>query len=447
MAWLRYTTLIVNFGCALLCLPVACGGSTTEYVTQPPPAADGSGDDAGVKPPPPPPGDDGGTIKPQGEKCTKQRPADPPAAATTPGAFFTTHPMPQIVNQGGKVLSNPKIVPIFFAGDAMADALEDFVGSFGCTDHWRKAVGEYGVGDAIASTSVRLTEKAPTSTTDTAMEAWLANKITSKAFEAPTPDTVYMIFYPDGTTIEQGGAQSCQQFGGYHTNITLPDGTDAAYGVVPRCKNFGGMGVNDSTTGSASHEIMEAATDPYNKQSPAYAYVDDQHYAWMFVLGGESGDLCAQEEDAFYKPQGYKYTVQRNWSNIAARSGKDPCLPGSGKPWFTAAPKLTDDIDLFGAPSKGVTVPAGTSKTIDLDVYSEDPAESITVDVMDGGNLGGGGGGASSTYALDRSSGKNGDTLKLTITAPAGASQSELFIVVLNGNGKMRIAWVGAVGH
>jgi hypothetical protein len=435
---------LLRMSCALVCLLVACGGATAAQQTAPP-ATDDSPDPPANPPAPPPVKDDGGTHVSTVGKCTKQRPADPAGTATPPSAFFTTHPMPQLVNQGGAILANPRIVPIFFPGDTMADELEDFVGSIGCNDDWRKAVGEYGVGDALAAPSVRLKEKAPTNITDTEIEDWLAQKIASKAFEAPTKDTVYMIFYPTGTTITEQGAQSCQSFGGYHTNITLPNGTDVAYGVVPRCSNFGGMGPKEATTGSASHEIMEAATDPYNKQSPAYAYVDDDHFAFMFVLGGESGDLCAQEEDAFYRPTGYPYVVQRNWSNIAARSGKDPCLPRSGAPWFTAAPTLIDNVDLFGAPTRGVRVPAGTAKTIDLDLFSEDPAGTMQVDVVDASYALGVN--QMTQYSLDRSSGKNGDTLKLTVTAQAGASDTELFMVVLNGGGKMRVAWVGAVGH
>jgi len=253
--------------------------------------------------------------------------------------------------------------------------------------------------------------------------------------------------YYGGSYGPVNGGYGSYPYGGSYSGYSYYPYGGAYYGggYYPNGRYSGGGGRREAPTGPASHEIMEAATDPYNKQSPAYAYVDDDHFAFMFVLGGESGDLCAQEEDAFYRPTGYPYVVQRNWSNIAARSGKDPCLPRSGAPWFTAAPTLVDNVDLFGAPTRGVRVPAGTAKTIDLDLFSEDPAGTMQVDVVDASYALGVN--QMTQYSLDRSSGKNGDTLKLTVTAQAGASDTELFMVVLNGGGKMRVAWVGAVGH
>src|SRR5205823_13306049 len=100
MAWLRMSSLFVNSGCALMCLSVACGGSTVVQETAPPPGDDTS-DDGGTKPPPPPAKDDGGTKIATAGNCTTKRPADPGGTATTPSAFFATHPKPQLVNQGG----------------------------------------------------------------------------------------------------------------------------------------------------------------------------------------------------------------------------------------------------------------------------------------------------------------------------------------------------------
>jgi hypothetical protein len=452
MSWLLLRSAIVNAGCATVCLlglTVASCGGTNDTAGAAAPGDDGGATEPPLPPPPPPPPpkDDGGVHVPVAPRCTAARPADKLADMPAPTGFFATHPLPQLMNQGGAVLASPRVVPIFFAGDPMATALEDFVASIGCTEHWRTAVGEYGVGDAVAAPAVHLTESAPANIADADLETWLAGKIASGALEAPTKNTVYAVFYPEGTTVTLQGQQSCQTFGGYHTDLTLTGGGTAAYAVMPRCKSLGGLTGIDMVTGAASHELAEAATDPYNKEAPAYMMVDDAHEAFMYILGGENGDLCAQEQSAFYKPQGYPFTVQRTWSNRNARGGKNPCIPAATSAYFTAAPKLTDDIQLFGAqPTRGVKVAAGTSKTIDLDLYSESAGDDLHVDVIDvSGALGMGGGG--STYTLDRPTGKAGDTLKLTVTSPAGASGTEIFIIAVSGPGGMRIAWVGAVGH
>lgn len=89
-------------------------------------------------------------------RCTTARPPSSPLSvdggpavlADGGASFFTKHPPPIVTSSGGPVLKTPRIVPIFFADDPLADDLERFVMTVGCTDYWREAVGEYGVGDA-----------------------------------------------------------------------------------------------------------------------------------------------------------------------------------------------------------------------------------------------------------------------------------------------------------
>ncbi len=447
MSWLALRASIVNAGCAVVCLAglsSACTTTTTEVV---PPDPNATGDDgSGAQTPPAPPAQPPAPppSHPTAGKCTTSRPAD--ALPTMPAGtgFFATHPLPQLLDAGGSVISSPRIVPIFFKGDALETDIETFLGSVGCTDYWRTAVGEYKVGDALAAPSVVLDQSAPTSTDDQTIEQFLGGLISSKKVEAPTPNTIYTIIYPEGTSITMQGGQSCQQFGGYHGDIQTPGGSPVAYAVIPRCKNFAGLSGINMVTAAGSHELVEAATDPFVHESPAYSQLDEQHYAFMLVLGAETGDLCAQEQNAFYKPNGYPFYVQRIWSNRNAHGGKNPCIPAASDPFLTAAPKLADTVDFFGATTTGVKVPAGTSKTIDVDIYSEN-GEIVTVDVMDATSATGMSG--VSTYALDKSTGKSGDTVHLTITSPMGASQTEMFLLLVSGGGNQRVAWVGAVGH
>lgn len=438
--------------CAALCLPSVaasgCGGSVADQ-----PQPDG-GDEGGIKHTGPP--DDAGADAhvPLAPRCTEKRAPTPvvdgPGPSPLPDgglSFFQKHPLPQLQDNGGPLLTSPRVVPIFFAGDPLADDLEDFVASMGCTAYWREAVGEYGIGDALAAPAAHLTEEAPAKITDAQIEAWLAKQITAakSPLEAPTPNSVYVIFYPETTTITEQGARSCESFGGYHTEITV-SGKHVAYAAIPRCDGFGGLSVFDAVTAATSHEIIEAATDPYNAQTLGYAYVDNDHLPWVFVLGGESGDLCAQEEDAFYQPDDFPFTVQRNWSNRAARAGGAPCVPKSTRPYFTAAPTLPNTVNLYGVPVSAVTVPVGGSAVVDVDLYTEKAGASLEVDAFDASQLLGTSG--ASTYTFDKTTGTGGDTLHLTISTPSGASTDpEIFALYVRRGGEQRIGWVGAVGH
>ncbi|MEO6573471.1 MAG: hypothetical protein ABIP89_06510 [Polyangiaceae bacterium] len=360
---------------------------------------------------------------------------------------------PQALWSGGDLLQNPTIVTISFPGDDLVDAIEDFVSSFGCTPYWQAVVGEYGVHEAIAGRPVRLTEAAPGKIDDSAIQVWLANKLEKHdpAFDPPTPDSLYAIYYPAETVITEGGAQSCQQFGGYHNNLVLSDGTRVAYAVMPRCSSFDSLSGIDALTGTSSHEFAEAVTDPYPSDAPAYQSPDDDHFIWGVLIGGEVGDLCVNvNERAFFSPVGYPFFVQRTWSNVSALSGHDPCVPNAPGAYFQAVPRLTDDVVLSGfgqtIHTKGVIIGVGGSKVIDLNLFSDAPTSAWTVGVHDAaGYLGLP---PSLTFSLDKSSGNDGDTIHLTIfknsaNADLGAEPFE----ITSRQGPRTNTYFGLVGH
>ena len=292
-------------------------------------------------------------------------------------------PVPTVITYGGPVLASPKIVPVFFTNDdaTTVSALKDFTNQIGGTHYWAATTSEYGVGPAAGATTVDLTEAAPSAIDDSDIEPWLAGKLENgdPLWPAADENTVYVIYDPEGTTITLQGSTSCQTFGGYHANITLDaahGSIDVAYAVVPRCSNFDGMSTMDATTGSASHEMIEAETDPYPFTNPAYLDVDSQDLYWARALGGgEIGDMCAQFAQAFTQFDELPYLVQRTWSNQQALAGHDPCQPElPGEVYFNAAPELEHiPTTIFGQQVnvRGVTIPVGMSKTIDVDLFSD----------------------------------------------------------------------------
>jgi hypothetical protein len=226
---------------------------------------------------------------------------------------------------------------------------------------------------------------------------------------------------------------------------------DVAYVVVPHCANFGGLKGIDSITATESHELIEAATDPFPTSTPAYGQTDEAHLYWLFVLGGgEVGDLCAQNADAFTKFAELPYTVQRTWSNKAALAGHDPCVPKlPGSVYFNAVPVLSDTIALNvggTARMKGVKIPVGGSKTIDVDLFSDgDTKGTWNVEARDFATLSGGT--ANLKLTLDRNSGQNGEKLHLTIEVVKASQYKAESFLLLSSQGARQNMWVGLVGN
>src|SRR5258708_26735937 len=92
-----------------------------------------------------------------------------PAAASGPDAHFgfleAMHPaVPQVVASGGPVLTAPVVVPIFFAGDDVAQAqLEQFLAQLAADPvYWPATTAEYGVGPLGVRPSIVSTQSPPT---------------------------------------------------------------------------------------------------------------------------------------------------------------------------------------------------------------------------------------------------------------------------------------------
>lgn len=367
---------------------------------------------------------------------------------------------------GGNVMSAPRVVPIFFANEdaAMAWSIVDFVNHVGATDYWHAATAEYGVGALSGFAEIHTSETAPTTVDDVEIEQWLAAHVQGPdaGWPAPGPNTLYAVFYPFGTqvTFQSGDttAYSCTDFGAYHSSFRHPI-TDVPiyYAVMPRCSDdFGLAGsVTDFVSLGASHEFIEAATDP-DGETPAYSTVDDEHAYWWGVGGVELADMCLVDFDggrpaAYATFDPFPYVVQRSWSNASALAGHDPCVPipdGYG-PYFNAAPVLPDRTPFGDASALSVRIQPLQTRTIEVDLFSDAPmpdrwqvdvygvpwdaTEAQTVD-------------SELSFAFDKNQGRNGDKLQLSITLNQQNQYAlELFVLVSTFNGRSH-TWVGLVG-
>ncbi len=417
----------------------ACGGSADDAAT---PDAGGVGDN------------DAGTTD------------EPEASAPAPFPAFDID-APQVISSGGPVLKAGSVTPVYFPGFDYATEMTDMTSKIGDSAYWA-ALSEYGVGKLTQATPVTLTSNdiQPADIgdiSDTDIQAWLASRFDGTHPEfgtKPDRNTVYTLFYPPQTNIYLGGgggggdagsfsgAKSCQSFGGYHNDI-LYQGNTIAYAVIPECPDFGNLQGVDVVTTTTSHELSEAATDPFPTDNTAYGQVDANHIAWeMYLGGGEVGDMCAQFSSSFYKPDDIGYIVQRNWSNKQAKAGHDPCqpeLPGAAA-YFNAAPIFPDSVTTRGFPTKGIKVPVGQSKTLELDLYSSGATSGPwTVSARTFTH----GGSAPFTFAFDKTDGQNGDKLNVTITSTTAitSKSGSATIVIVSQLGDQKTIWIGLVSN
>lgn len=367
---------------------------------------------------------------------------------------------PKIITYGGPVLAAPKVYPVFFKGDnaAIVGSITDFYNKVGPSDYWKATVTEYGVGALSAAPAIQLgdADPAPGNTSDDQIQTWLAGKLNANDPAFPTADasTIIALNYPTGTSIDLQGSKSCNSFLGYHSNLTLDaahGNKDVAYIVIPRCSQQStGMNELDSVTDTGSHELVEAATDPYPQTDGAYGQCDNNHLYWMVALGGgENADMCAQNYNAAYKDPQIGYVVQRAWSNKAATASHDPCVPAAAGVYFNSAPLLNDTINynIYGQTIKlkGVHIPVGSTGIVEIDLFSDAKTGPWDVEAHDMNEFFGGA--PTLQFAFDAAGGQNGQKLHLSITpTKANKGKSETFIVI-STQGNRQNAWIGIVGN
>lgn len=425
-------------------------------------------------------------------------PVVPPTDGGGDGAFVPAdHPaFPQLVYNGGPVLKTPTLVAITFANDPHRAELDTFTETIGKTQaYWKAIADDYGVGPA-AGRSVHLAGNAPATISDTQIRAALTANLTgpTPGYGALDSQAVYTFFIPAGTAGAKGPADAgypdsdmaaglCSEAYGYHDSM-LVNGQPVVYAIVALCPpalyaSFGITKAIDALTAVTTHEWFEAVSDPFSHlpgSKAGFYGLDELHSTWSVVRdhsqAGENGDLCHEAADHIdLVLPNITYKVQRIWSNQEAKLGRHYCAPANGATAFNSVPVLPDRIPFtFGGKTlmvEGVTIPVGTSKTVELKLFSSAPTEAWTVEAVDslsydavtGGGYTAVPGGVSLdggpvipprlTFALDKPSGVNGDVIKMTITAVKndGRYGKATPFIVGSKLGKETRYYIGAVGN
>lgn len=291
--------------------------------------------------------------------------------------------MPRAVQEDqNSLILAPKIMPITFAGDANQADYDTFLTQYGASAAWTSQVSEYGIG-AFTEATPQHEGSDVQPKTDAAVLALLhANLGPSGAWGQPDTDTTYMFFLPDGASFDDGtGAKCCSDYFGYHYDEQV-NGVDVPYAIICACDIGGGPTELQVTTSTASHEAVEAVTDPYLDPVGFYG-VDDDHVAWSYGSDPEIADLCqyADTQEWDNAPGlDAKFSLQRSWSNAAAAAGHDPCVGEGATPYYQTVPEAPDastfDFSYLGytVNTHLLKVPMNGTGTITLHVYADDPS-------------------------------------------------------------------------
>lgn len=340
-------------------------------------------------------------------------------------SYPTTHaPIPLLRYAHGNVLDAPKLVTVTFDDDPSRDFLERFGDTITTTPWWDavsagycddrpRCVGHGSGGGHVRTTSpgATLADRAGNGT-QTQVKQYIATQIQGGSFPAPDANTIYMLYTPDSVQVSLDGKRQCIDFGAYHGSMTMtPPGAASpvtfAYAVIPRCSN-----ADSVVTFGASHELIEAATDPvFDDAAMVQTGWTSTKDAWDALAGGEVADRCFDLErkgrDVYREGP---YTVTRSFSNQQAALSHDPCVPAPTPdklPYFNVAPEYGDVL----------TMKVGDTVQMPVVAFTDAPLPPFAVDAVEqSGQLGVV---DVLTLSLDRATAQNGQELSVTITLNA----------------------------
>jgi hypothetical protein len=269
--------------------------------------------------------------------------------ASVPFLVAPHHLFPQLPRHGTAILAPMRLVTIVSANEALAARLEAF-GAALVKSQWYRTVGnEYGLGAAGPALSVTGpaiaagTPSAPIGFTDAQVQKYIAGVIQAHASLTPDGRTVYLLYLPDGVTSPVGTNLNadCSAGAGHHASSATISTLNDGYAVVQRCPTYDPVEYppEQLLTIIASHEVVEAATDPMPETDATYqlwlplgtsAWLRSP---WIEIEGAfmvEVGDLCMSDRTF---EGGFAY--QRIFSDAAAAQGSAPCLPTPASPYYS----------------------------------------------------------------------------------------------------------------
>jgi hypothetical protein len=276
---------------------------------------------------------------------------------------------------------------------------------------WLAQVGaDYGVGLG-QHVHVVLQEPAPTRMLTPDDQKRILDGIASGELPSdpaqPNDDLYMFVFSPETTTDiapELGcGASNGKSTGAWHDAIDDARGR-IAYAVIPTCaaESF------DAITVSMTHELIEAATDPFPMTDPAYQTpITDPFYSLA-----EVGDRCELGSSALVEG----HSVARVYSSSHETGHGWACLPTPSAPYFRIGPEKNGEI----------AVKPGDEAIVPLAVAGDVGPEVQVLALSFFGDF-------EVSPSLDRATANVGDELELAVPIPSTAKKGQVARIIVYG--------------
>jgi hypothetical protein len=218
---------------------------------------------------------------------------------------------------GGPVLANIDVHPVYWRSTTQFQSnLNAFYNAVTGSALW-SMLSQYGIGPGSGVAGI-VDNRTTTNVSDAAVQAEL-NRLFTNGIPQPNANRYYPVHFPAGVRITApDGSQSCVQFCAYHGTY-VRNGVNVNYGVIPDigqagCNGgCGGNTVQNNTDSVASHELVEATTDP----AVGLATVFGPPLGWYDPNNGEIGDICNGQQGTTVGRDNVTYTIQLEFSNAA----------------------------------------------------------------------------------------------------------------------------------
>lgn len=368
--------------------------------------------------------------------CTRDPPPAPADAAAAPSSAtraplpapidaadggLLARKLPRMEYRGGAFLRTPRIVTITSTKDdpkivahveQLAATLPHSAWWHDVTDGYCSAPGTC-IGDGSAGSPLHLDEAVATELRDSEVDPLLL-RLAKAGRLGPIDDSTLLVWYlPKGVVLSNGTTPYCA--GGpraFHRALDV-DGKRIPFAVLPRC------GDEAELTGTASHEILEATTNPFPAER-GFAFGAAGGLSGFAEAGLEPVDPCGLVMMDRHWTNESGFVVHRAWSNREAAKAHDPCVPArADHPYVMLVPREL----ALRLPKEGDTI------TVDLDATAAGVTDAWAVSAFDLGGF------HDHTHyvelTLDRSTVRAGDTVRLTIKAlKKNPQQRELVALV-----------------
>lgn len=208
-----------------------------------------------------------------------------------------------VTYHGGALLSNVETQAVYLGSDwatssslqTQATSLDQFLAYIVKSPYMDMLTqAGYNVGEGTSTAGVVANTALSNTVTDTQIQTYLQELITSGKVAAPDANRLYVVYVEPGVVVKNGTQSSQNTFLGYHGAFSGKSingqAIDIHYDVLPypgspnpSPASQGYSNAFDELTSVTSHELAEAVTDP-NVNYKTAGWYDDQ-------LNGEIGDL------------------------------------------------------------------------------------------------------------------------------------------------------------